>query len=96
MILGGNFKSAVYGTPADVYSMTIALWHILVPWVPPWSGRSHFDVYTEIFQGHRPPLPDRLAPGLVDLLRRGWAPERRDRLPVDTMAKMVHELWLLT
>ncbi|ETV85450.1 hypothetical protein H257_03186 [Aphanomyces astaci] len=37
MILGGNSKSAVYGTPADVYSMTIALWHILLG-VPPWPS----------------------------------------------------------
>ncbi|RHY27315.1 hypothetical protein DYB32_006868 [Aphanomyces invadans] len=96
MILGGKSKSAVYGTPADVYSLTVTLWHILVPGIAPWSGRSHFDVYTEIIQGQRPPLPDNLAPGLADLLRRGWAPEPHNRPTVDTMAKIVHAMWLET
>ncbi|ETW03265.1 TKL protein kinase, partial [Aphanomyces invadans] len=96
MILGGKSKSAVYGTPADVYSLTVTLWHILVPGIAPWSGRSHFDVYTEIIQGQRPPLPDNLAPGLADLLRRGWAPEPHNRPTVDTMAKIVHTMWLET
>ncbi|KAF0684607.1 Aste57867_23411 [Aphanomyces stellatus] len=95
MILGGKSKSAIYGTPADVYSLTIAMWHILVPGVTPWAGRSHFDVYTEVIRGQRPPLPDVLPSAVADILRQGWAADPQDRLSVASMAKMMHGQWLL-
>ncbi|CAK4080655.1 unnamed protein product [Aphanomyces euteiches] len=94
MILGGNAKAAVYGTAADVYSLAITLWHILVPGEAPWRGRSHFDVYTEIIQGHRPQLPTDLPPGCVELLESGWAALPQDREPIERLVKRVLDLYM--
>ncbi|RHY84563.1 hypothetical protein DYB37_000056 [Aphanomyces astaci] len=93
MIIGGNTKSAVYGPAADVYSLTVTLWHILVPGEAPWRGRSHFDVYTEIIQGQRPRLPPDLPPGCIELLESGWCPQPHDRQPIDVMVQRVLELY---
>ncbi|RHY29506.1 hypothetical protein DYB32_005082 [Aphanomyces invadans] len=93
MINGSNTKSAVYGPAADVYSLTMTLWHILVPGEAPWHGHSHFDVYTEIIQGHRPRLPSDLPPGCVDLLERGWSPQPHDREPIHAMVQRVLDLY---
>ncbi|KAF0758653.1 hypothetical protein AaE_003870, partial [Aphanomyces astaci] len=93
MIIGGNTKSAVYGPAADVYSLTVTLWHILVPGEAPWRGQSHFDVYTEIIQGQRPRLPPDLPPGCIELLESGWCPQPHDRQPIDVMVQRVLELY---
>ncbi|OQR89752.1 protein kinase [Achlya hypogyna] len=85
MISGGRPTSAVYGTAADVYSLTMTLWHIFVPGRNPWKGRSHFEVYTKTIQGHRPPIPDTLPIECQELLRHGWTPDPDDRWPVDEM-----------
>ncbi|KAF0684610.1 Aste57867_23414 [Aphanomyces stellatus] len=94
MILGGNAKSAVYGTAADVYSLAITLWHILVPGEAPWHGHSHFDVYTEIIHGHRPRLPPDLPSGCVDLLECAWAATPHEREPIESLVKRVLHLYV--
>ncbi|EQC41379.1 TKL protein kinase [Saprolegnia diclina VS20] len=95
MISGGRPASAVYGTAADVYSLTMTLWHILAPGRNPWKGRSHFEVYTEVTQGRRPTIPLTLPPDCVDLLENGWAADPAKRLSVQEIAARFQTLWLL-
>ncbi|EQC41376.1 TKL protein kinase, variant [Saprolegnia diclina VS20] len=89
MISGGRPASAVYGTAADVYSLTMTLWHILAPGRNPWKGRSHFEVYTKTIQGERPPIPETLPNDCHELLERGWAPDADERWHVDEMEQLV-------
>ncbi|KDO34894.1 TKL protein kinase [Saprolegnia parasitica CBS 223.65] len=89
MISGGRPASAVYGTAADVYSLTMTLWHILAPGRNPWKGRSHFEVYTKTIQGERPPIPETLPTDCHELLERGWAPDADERWHADEMEELV-------
>jgi len=96
MIASSRTKAAVYGTAADVYSLTITMWHILVPGKCPWEGRSHLEVYTEVTKGNRPPIPSSLSVGCSQLLTRGWAPNPADRPDMNEIVLYVHHLWLLS
>ncbi|KAG2444605.1 hypothetical protein HXX76_001349 [Chlamydomonas incerta] len=76
-----TFNSTVIGISekADIYSLAIIIWALLVGKLQPWTDYHYAAIMFKVsVQGERPPLPDdpaRCPPRLASLLSRMWAQE---------------------
>eukprot|EP00981_Chlorochromonas_danica_P015148 scaffold10764_cov159-Ochromonas_danica.AAC.2 len=67
-----------YTEAIDIYALAITFWEI---WTgkDPYEGKSTFDIYEDVNQGRRPPLPDNCPDGFPQLLHSCWAGRAEER-----------------
>lgn len=67
-----------YTEAIDIYALAITFWEI---WTgkDPYDGKSTFEIYEDVNQGRRPPLPDDCPDGFPQLLHSCWAGRAEER-----------------